>query len=306
MKCYSVELGRLLKVTMLGRSVFTLQNRHITRRTSEYILYIITKGKLSVFVDGEELTLFEGDVYFFDKGCYQAPSTPTECEFYFVHFDVDGVSAQEMDDEEYYDTILARKANFLKADIFSAKSYDYVGALVKQSFHIGEKSLLDRLIGICKNNTISYGNNVPTWRISVSGAVAELLMRLEDLTFAALGRGYTTKNGCVYDNVRRIVDFVEKHYTENFGSEDIERELLINFDYANRIFKRHIGYSIIRYRNHLRINTAKTLLDGMQGGMTMNLIAEQIGFGNRYYFSRYFKQCVGISPEEYRAKAEKG
>lgn len=80
---------------------------------------------------------------------------------------------------------------------------------------------------------------------------------------------------------------------------------MINFDYANRIFKKHVGYSIIRYRNHLRLHTAKTMLDGKLGEVTMDTVAEAVGFGNRYYFSRCFKKYEGISPEEYRERAKR-
>jgi AraC-like DNA-binding protein len=306
MKCFSIDLGQLLKVTRLDCSNFTEQNKHITRYTTEYVLYIVTKGKLCIFVDGEELTLSEGDIYLFNKGCYQAPSTPTTCEFYFVHFETNGVVFADMDEEAYYDHVLKRRADFLKADIFSTESYDYVGALVKQSMHVEDKIVLDRLVALCKDHAVTYGNNVPLWRISVSCAVAELLIRLEEITFHGFGNSYTTKNGSVYENVKRIADYVEKHYTQNFGSEEIEQKLLINFDYANRIFKKHIGYSIIRYRNHLRIHRAKSLLEGSVGELTMDTIAEQVGFGNRYYFSRYFKKYVGVTPEEYRVQCKRG
>lgn len=69
----------------------------------------------------------------------------------------------------------------------------------------------------------------------------------------------------------------------------------MNYDYANRLFKKHIGTSIMQYRNQLRINTAKNLL----GKQSVEQVARLVGFENVYYFSRAFKRYEGISPREY-------
>lgn len=107
---------------------------------------------------------------------------------------------------------------------------------------------------------------------------------------------YIVKSGIVYDNVKRIVEYIEEQYKENFDSKCIERDLLINFDYANRIFRKHFGYSIIKYRNRLRINTARVL----HGEKSMREIATEVGFSDVYYFSRCFKKYEGVSPSEYK------
>ena len=290
MKCFSIDFGQMLKVTRLDSSKFSPPQEHVTRQTNEYILYIVTEGRLHLWVDGEELILEAGDLYLFDKGVFQKPAESTQCTFYYLHFQTDGFSALSLSEEEYYNSILQRKADFLTADIYRAETYDYIKVLIKQKMHVEDKLWLNQIVGICKANVVSYGNNTPEWRINVSNAAAGILMRMEEYAFEASGKSYVTKHGCVYNNVARIVDYVEKHYRENFGSADIERELLINFDYANRIFKKHVGYSIIRYRNHLRLHTAKTMLDGKLGEVTMDTVAEAVGFGNRYYFSRCFKK----------------
>ena len=127
-------------------------------------------------------------------------------------------------------------------------------------------------------------------------------MRLESISFESFDKGYIGKNGRVYDTVERIIDYIEMHFRENFDSSDIERNLLINFDYANRIFKKHTGYSIIKYRNQLRINTAKAMI----ADRPLEEIATEVGFGNRYYFSRCFKSFESISPDEYRQMVKSG
>ncbi len=296
MKCYEIDLSKILKVSMLNMSEFVPPKQHITRYINEYILYLVTGGCLILEQDGERLELYPGDVCFFNKGEFQRPLENTYCKFYYIHFETEQVEEKELTDREFCEHIKNRKTQFMKTDIYGTGGYDYIKVLLKRKFRIEDKSRLEHIERIMKNNAISYGYNEPDWRLNVSAAVSGILMKLEEICFEMSDNGYRGKNGKVYDSVMKIADFVETHYKENFDSKDIERELLVNFDYANRIFKKHMGYSIIKYRNRLRINTAKTLVIEKR----FDEVANEVGFGDRYYFSRCFKSFEGISPEKYR------
>ena len=293
MKCYEIDLSNLLKITMLDKSEFKPPQKHITRYTQEYILYVVEKGRLHIEHNGETMVLVEGDVCLFNKGEFQKPIESTECNFYYVHFLTPSFCEKEMTAEEYCNAVRERKMGFVKADLFGTDRYNYIKVLLKQRFNIKDKGQLTHIINVLKNNSMSLGYNTPEWRINMCAAVAQLLMRLETL---CLEDSDKTRHSNVYDAVKRIADYVELHYKDNFGSNEIERSLSINFDYANRIFKKHMGFSIIKYRNKLRINTAKRLMLEKP----LNMVATELGFGDRYYFSRCFKNFEGISPDEYR------
>ncbi len=302
MKCFDIDLSKLLKVTLLDRQVFSPPYKHITRRTHEYILYVVESGSLVICSGGEKMELIGGDVVFFDKGEDQFPIRSTECVFSYLHFDTDAVSVTDMDDEEYCEAIRRRKMDFVRSDIYGASCYDHIGALIRRRVHVGDKESLSALVGILKNNTISYGYNTPEWRLNISANAAKLLMILENISYEQTCGGYTGKKGGVYTTVEKIIAYVTEHFRESFTSADIERDLFINFDYANRIFKKNTGYSIMKYRNRLRINTAKALMVDN----TISRVASEVGFSSIYYFSRCFKAFEGISPEEYRASLRRG
>ena len=302
MKCFDIDLSRLLCVTLLDRQVFSPPHQHCTRYTGEYILYVVESGRMCISSGGEAMELSEGDVCFFDKGEHQMPLASTDCSFWYLHFDTDAPRVLDMSDDEYCESVRRRKMEFIKSDVYGRSSYDSIRAQIMRRVHIDDKSSLSLLIGILKNNSISYGYNTPEWRLNVSCAAAKLLMILENVTYESLEKGYSGKNGRVMAMVERIVDYITEHFRENFGSADIERDLFINFDYANRIFKKNTGYSIIKYRNRLRINTAKALVIDKP----LSEVAQEIGFGSIYYFSRCFKSFEGISPDEYRASVRRG
>ena len=104
--------------------------------------------------------------------------------------------------------------------------------------------------------------------------------------------------------VDRVVKYLENDFTidENFkneiGRKEIEENFNFSYDYANRIFKKEFGDGIVKYRNKVRIDNAKFLLTSTQ--KSVDEICEDVGFSDKYYFTRYFTKCVGMSPICYR------
>ncbi len=252
-------------------------------------------GSLSLLHNGEEIELISGDIYIFNKGEYQKPLKNTECDFYFLHFDADDVTWHELSESEFCDRVRTKKADYLKSDIYSSDGYKHLKVLVNQRLHIEDRDVLEYVLSFFKSNKLSHNGNDPLRRLNISFAAAELLIKLEELGFEAVC-GANRKSSRAFGTAERIADYIAEHYKENFSGDDLQKALFINFDYANRIFKKHFGYSIIQYRNRLRINTAKTLVDSMP----LDEVAYSVGFSDRYYFSKCFKKHVGISPDEYR------
>ena len=63
-------------------------------------------------------------------------------------------------------------------------------------------------------------------------------------------------------------------------------------------FKKETGMSIGRYREQLVMDRARQLL--AMGGLSVGEIAEQLGFGDQFYFCKYFKQRQGMTPSAYK------
>ncbi len=297
MKYIEVGLNQILKVTRLGFTHQTTSSRHVTRYTSEYIVYAVENGRLKLSHNGEAIELLPGDIYIFNKGEYQKPLENTACDFHFLHFDSENVAWHELSDTKICDLIRAKKAAYLKSDVFSADGYNHIKTFVNQRLHIEDRKTFEYILNFFKNNTLSHNGNDPVRRLNISFAVAELLLKLEELGFEAVC-GANRKSSRAFGTAERIADYIAEHYKENFSGDDLQKALFINFDYANRIFKKHFGYSIIQYRNRLRINTAKTLVDSMP----LDEVAYSVGFSDRYYFSKCFKKYEGISPDECRNK----
>jgi len=99
-------------------------------------MYIIKSGELRLLQNKKELTLGVGDMYIFNPGELQQPSDSVNCEFYYLHFDTNGVRAFDMADEEYSDAIWKRKADFL-----NVRNYYTIFANTHQSVKTHKKQL---------------------------------------------------------------------------------------------------------------------------------------------------------------------
>lgn len=77
----------------------------------------------------------------------------------------------------------------------------------------------------------------------------------------------------------------------------IARETGISESYINTIFLRHAKLPPKQYYIRLKIRHACELLH--ESGIRVSQVADQLGYQNQFYFSKSFKQVVGISPKQY-------
>lgn len=98
--------------------------------------------------------------------------------------------------------------------------------------------------------------------------------------------------------VCKTVIFINSHYSDSTISlEMIAGKFGYTSAYLSRLFKKETGKNLVDYVNEVRIFAAKKLLK--QNNKKVYQVAEQVGYSNYNYFSKVFKQHVGISPSEF-------
>ena len=70
-------------------------------------------------------------------------------------------------------------------------------------------------------------------------------------------------------------------------------------DYIRAQFKLFTGKTPVEFLTELRINQACYLIDIYKDSLPLSEIAEKCGYTDYVYFSRRFKQMVGMSPKSY-------
>ncbi|MDQ1914096.1 AraC family transcriptional regulator [Paenibacillus sp. GD4] len=104
------------------------------------------------------------------------------------------------------------------------------------------------------------------------------------------------------ENVRRILQYINQRYTENFSLQELSKELHLNKYYMCHCFKEVTGSTINNYVISKRIEEAKKMLRTTDEPIA--LISEKLGFNTAVHFSRSFKKFAGISPQYYRKQGE--
>lgn len=100
-----------------------------------------------------------------------------------------------------------------------------------------------------------------------------------------------------------IEQYIHDHYTDqDLGATSIAETFKISTSYLSRIFKADKGTGLVDYIHTVRIQAAKKLLGSTD--LTLDEIAVQVGFSNRWAFMRVFKQLAGCTPGCYRATAK--
>ena len=99
--------------------------------------------------------------------------------------------------------------------------------------------------------------------------------------------------------VQKITNYVKKHYSDKIKAEDIAEAVNLSTSSLFRIFKKYLKISPANYINRVRIQHAAALLETKS--YNISEIANHVGFDDIYYFSKLFKNHLGISPSKYRS-----
>lgn len=98
--------------------------------------------------------------------------------------------------------------------------------------------------------------------------------------------------------VQEIKAYLESHYHENIGLDQLAERFGLNASYVSNLYSKSTGQTILEYVTLLRIQTAKKML--RESSFKIFKISQNVGYDNQRYFCRVFKKVVGVSPGQYR------
>lgn len=294
MQIFKIGCKQILQVRLLGWEELIPPVRHVTRQTSEYIIYILLKGKLHFFNNGQEITMLPGDVRIFNKGDYQVQGQSHHCAYIYIHFESPQISCCSFTEEELTQYWVDQKIRFLQSNTYDTSCYAYSEILLPDSFHVDDAQLayLDRELSKRK-----LSHKEVNYKASLSWALMEILNVLSRDLFDKSAGTKSLLRQSNYNTVHALILYLDANYGKKITSKDLEQHFHMNFDYLNRLFKKATSITIFAYRNTLRINRAKALLSTSDKSVTQ--IAAELGYQDIFGFSHAFKQATGFSPVEY-------
>lgn len=98
--------------------------------------------------------------------------------------------------------------------------------------------------------------------------------------------------------IGEIKRYIDENYDKPLSYRALYEKFGYNEKYIAYLFKKEIGISPSKYIVSVRIEAAKRLLLA-QPGLRQKEVAQKVGFTDPLYFSRVFRDCVGVSPSRF-------
>ncbi len=164
---------------------------------------------------------------------------------------------------------------------------------------------LFKRFGITDTNRFfsNFDGLIPFWHESLSRASNENIdLSSESIllyTFSRLSV-FTPKGNSL---VNKIIELSEENFRDiGFSISAIAEKLGYNVKYLSHAFSEKTGVTYSEYLRDLRIKYAVSLFD--HGLDSVKNVAALSGFSDPLYFSTVFKNCVGVSPKEYKKRRD--
>jgi len=100
-------------------------------------------------------------------------------------------------------------------------------------------------------------------------------------------------------DVAALQDFMQIHLTQALTLDQLAAQAGMEKFHFAKTFKRLTGQSPLQHFLHLRMTRACEWLDA--GEESVGEVAQRLGYSDAPYFSRQFRQVIGLAPSAYRA-----
>lgn len=98
--------------------------------------------------------------------------------------------------------------------------------------------------------------------------------------------------------IRQAKKYINENYNKSINLEEISSIIGFNPAYFSSMFKKETGENFMDYVIKIRIQNAKHLL--LQTNLSVEDIAEAVGYSDTKYFTKLFKKITKLNPTEFR------
>ena len=100
------------------------------------------------------------------------------------------------------------------------------------------------------------------------------------------------------EEAHAMLRHIHEHFAENLTIDDISRAVHLSKGECSRLFQTAYGTSIIAYLIDYRVSQSIQLLIGTN--LSASEIAIRCGFNSPSYFTKVFREKIGVTPLQYR------
>lgn len=126
----------------------------------------------------------------------------------------------------------------------------------------------------------------------------------EKLCRELVNRIYSEDNFRYSQGVRDAIRYIHENYSRDISLNEVAQYIYRSPEYLSRLFKAETGEKFSSYLMSYRLNKAKDML--LNTDMKIYEIAYAVGYTTPSYFSKMYREFVGVAPEVTRCQRNKG
>ncbi|CAN7254770.1 AraC family transcriptional regulator [Paenibacillus sp. LjRoot56] len=254
-------------------------------------LLYCSEGEVLHEINRQSITMFAGDWLLIKSGVRHQSTNSSAVHYgYFnVHFDLDDTEIRSLLAATPFQLIRQKQASTSKLRCYVGELEAVVARnrlLEQDAEQVGSSQLLfeDKLL-------------LQSYTLLIIHDVLALL-RAQQHTYVKT----TNRDASLFST--DVAHAIEEKLSLGLGEEasvaGIAAELNMSRSQCSKLFSKVYGLSPRQYVSQLKLKQAKELL--VTTHLSMNLIADKLGFQSASHFSRQFRRWTGQSPSEFRPK----
>lgn len=280
-----IDAGKLLSAGKLMDIRPHTRFVHFPEHTHNYVeMVYMCMGSTTHIVNGNTITLREGELLFFGQGVRQEilPAGENDIAVNFIILPQFFDKALEMLGEE--ESPLRRFVVDCLGSATGSSNYLY--------FQVADVLPIQNMI---ENLLWTLDRSLPNRRSICQSTMGVLFMQLMNHTERLAYE--RTEDAAVMSVLR----YIEDHYPTGTLTE-IADFLHYDFCWLSREIKRKTGRTFKELLQDKRLTQAAYLLKATT--LHVDEIADAVGYSNKSYFHRIFQEKYGLSPKKYRDRGE--
>ncbi len=241
---------------------------HADRIMPFNVLIYVTSGQITVTESEVDYEINPGEVFLLKSGIrhYGKKTIKAGTAWYYIHFYNDNLQTGEYIDQLYM--TIPKKIAISKGDTFEKKLRHVISL-----YHASDKA--------------------EKWYSNLELFSVMSKLALHSMAFEKTKHTHTLSE--------QICEYLQHNISTPFKAELLEKEFFLSYKRLAAIFKQDIGLTMQQYHTHQRMEYACKLL--RSSSLMIKEIANELGFTDVLYFSRYFHQTIGVSPQTYRKES---
>ncbi len=159
----------------------------------------------------------------------------------------------------------------------------------EHSLSRGSSSKAVSYVGICCQGKMYWGVGID--EDIIKSSIHALVVAVNHLVKS------TGDQGCQDERLTEIINYINTNYL-TVTLDELEEHFHLSKPYLSKYIKDKSGKTFGELVKNVRMKKARTLLKG--GNMTVETIAEKVGYQNVEHFNRLFKKKYGMTPVQFR------